>query len=374
MWVSLAVVFAWGVVSCSDSDDQETGALDIVLTKENVEANDISQFAKVVCDGNWTITFDYPEGMSGWCSTPTTSGKGNTQIVLNYTKNTAETERTVIVRLTSGTRTVSTTLLQKGTSGGDNPPIPGEVPRWLELPTVVSDPNCLFLTHYTSIASRRVRNFSLYFDTDERIACWVAYPLCSMYLGSQERTNVFQPDPDIPASDQMGATVPGYDRGHQIPSADRTVSENANIQTFYYSNMTPQLGKFNQNIWANLEGRVRTWARGADTLYVVTGAVLKTVGGSENITYATDRTGKRIAVPNYYFKVLLRLKFSGTTPTYRAIGFWFKHVANSGSVSVTDATTVDDIERKTGLDFFVNLPDDIETRIEAQFSPQEWDL
>ena len=80
--------------------------------------------------------------------------------------------------------------------------------------------------------------------------------------------------------------------GHQIPSADRTTSNIANSQTFYFTNMTPQLSVLNGQMWANLEGQVRTWMAASDTLYVVTGAVLKTVNGNEAVNYATDAKGE----------------------------------------------------------------------------------
>lgn len=374
----VAVIFVLGVVGCSDSDEGDKGGgAEILLSKTQVAATDISQFAEVVCDGTWTISFDYPEGTPEWCSTPNPSGQGNAKIVLEYGKNTSDEARTVTIRLKCGSKVASALLTQNGKSGGTNPepgPNPSPSKGWMELPEVMSQSGCLFLTHWTTISNRNLRNFSLYFDTDERIAYWVAYPLCEAYLGSQGRTDAFQPDPEIPEADQMTSTISGYDRGHQIPSGDRTVNYNANMQTFYYSNMTPQLGKFNQKIWVDLEGKVRGWAKGADTLYVVTGAVLQTAGGNETVKYVSDKSGHRIAVPNYYFKVLLRLTINGTSRNYKSIAFWFRHAANDGPVSVSDALTVDEVERKTGINFFVNLPAETERTVEAQFAPQDWGL
>ncbi|MEI7828833.1 MAG: DNA/RNA non-specific endonuclease, partial [Prolixibacteraceae bacterium] len=165
--------------------------------------------------------------------------------------------------------------------------------------------------------------------------------------------------------------VTGYDRGHQIPSADRTVSTAANSQTFYFTNMTPQLSVFNGQMWASLEGQVRNWMAASDTLYVVTGAVLKTVNGNETVNYATDSKGTKMAVPNYYYKVLLRLK----TGKYDAIGFWFEHKSyGSGQATSSVSKTVRQIEALTGLDFFAILPKATQDNAELTSTPTAWGL
>lgn len=371
-WIAVLVVFVLGFAGC-ESDDEGGSEVGITLTKSTVAATDIAQFMDITCNGSWNITIEYPEGTAAWCSVPNSSGQGDSRVALQYKKNTAEEERKAVIRVSSGGESVSVTLTQLGTSGGGVDPEP-ELAHWLELPATVEQSDCRYVTHYVTVDNKKVRNYTLFFDTSERIAYWVAYPHCKMYLGNVGRTNDFQLDPSFPASEQMTSTIKGYDRGHQIPSGDRTATEEMNIQTFYYTNMTPQLAGFNQKIWVDLETKVRTWVGACDTLYVVTGAVLKTVGGNEAVKYVEDKSGNRIAVPNYYFKVLMQLKLNGGNPSYKAIAFWFKHEAKSGSVTAADASTVDDVERKTGIDFFTNLPEDIQNQVEAQFAPREWGL
>lgn len=372
-WIAILVVFALGFAGCESDDDEDWNVVGITLTKSTVEATDVAQFVDITCNGSWNITVEYPDSTAAWCSVPNKSGEGDSRVALQYTQNTAEEARKAVIRVTSGTAHASATLTQLGTSGVDPNPDPG-LAHWLELPAAVEQPDCRYVTHYVTVNSKHVRNYTLFFDTSERIAYWVAYPHCRMYLGSVGRTNDFQPDPSFPVSDQMTSTIKGYDRGHQIPSGDRTATEEMNIQTFYYTNMTPQLGSFNQKIWVDLENKVRTWVYSCDTLYVVTGAVLKTVGGNETVKYVADKRGNQIAVPNYYFKVLLQLNLNGGNRRYKAIAFWFKHQANSGPVTAADASSVDDVERKTGIDFFVNLPEDIQAQVEAQYAPNEWGL
>lgn len=372
-WIAILVVFALGFAGCESDDDEDWNVVGITLTKSTVEATDVAQFVDITCNGSWNITVEYPDSTAAWCSVPNKSGEGDSRVALQYTQNTAEEARKAVIRVTSGSARASATLTQLGTSGVDPNPDPG-LAHWLELPAAVEQPDCRYVTHYVTVNSKHVRNYTLFFDTSERIAYWVAYPHCRMYLGSVGRTNDFQPDPSFPVSDQMTSTIKGYDRGHQIPSGDRTATEEMNIQTFYYTNMTPQLGSFNQKIWVDLENKVRTWVYSCDTLYVVTGAVLKTVGGNETVKYVADKRGNQIAVPNYYFKVLLQLNLNGGNRRYKAIAFWFKHQANSGPVTAADASSVDDVERKTGIDFFVNLPEDIQAQVEAQYAPNEWGL
>lgn len=371
--ITILVVFALGFTGCESDGDEGWSEVGITLTKSTVEATDIAQFIDITCNGSWNITVEYSDSTAAWCSVPNKSGQGDSRVTLQYTKNTAKEARKAVIRVSSGSASAKATLTQLGTSGIDPNPDPG-LAHWLELPGTVEQPNCRYVTHYVTVSGKNVRNYTLFFDTSERIAYWVAYPHCKMYLGNVGRTNDFQIDPSFPASEQMTSTIKGYDRGHQIPSGDRTATEEMNIQTFYYTNMTPQLAGFNQKIWVDLETKVRTWVNACDTLYVVTGAVLRTVGGNETVKYVEDKSGNRIAVPNYYFKVLMQLRLNGGNPVYKAIAFWFKHQANSGSVSAADASSVHDVERKTGIDFFANLPEDIQAQVEAQFAPREWGL
>jgi endonuclease G len=141
-----------------------------------------------------------------------------------------------------------------------------------------------------------------------------------------------------------------------------------NAQTFMYSNMSPQISAFNQGIWGVLETRVRGWVGGSDTLYICAGGtVLKE---SDIMGYTSPSS---MAVPKYYFKVILRKK--AATGAYDAIGFWFDH-KNYGNEALSSrhVKTIDDIEALTGIDFFYQLPAAEQNRVEAAFSPSAWGL
>ena len=221
------------------------------------------------------------------------------------------------------------------------------------------------------------RNYSFYLDPRACLAIWVAYPLNDNLAGSGSRTNAWALDPKVPREYQpviFSGFKGGYDRGHQLPSADR-LTRGANEQTFYGTNMTPQKGELNQKAWATLEGKVRTWANQFDTLYVVTGCDIR---GSYD--YAYDNDGKDIPVPVGYFKALLGFKKGGTVGNtakqggYTAIGFYFNHEYYSDSEIMGQSMTIDELEEVMGIDFFPNLEAklgaDLYNKVES--TPDSW--
>lgn len=190
------------------------------------------------------------------------------------------------------------------------------------------------------------------------------------YMGTG-RSDKWDYDPKIPRGWQVnyssawGANY--YDRGHQIASADRNATVNKsnptdmNVQTFYYTNITPQRWQLNQQKWESLESYLRgKVANNADTIWVVTGAMLRSAGGSEDILYLPKTNGDggqiEVPVPNYYFKVALWNRSTSGSRHYTAVGFWMGNVDATGSITRSDARTVREIEQLTGFDFFSNLP------------------
>lgn len=209
-----------------------------------------------------------------------------------------------------------------------------------------------------------VRNYAMLYDTRLRMAYWVAYPLCNYYMkGSGKRTDNWDYDPSIGKEQQahLERGIDGYDRGHQLPSADRMTTKADNATTFYYTNITPQTGKgLNQSIWNNLEEKVRRWASHTDTLYVVTGA-MPTDEEHRTVTYALDNDGRRIAVPRYYYKALAR-KVKGR---FQTIAFWLEQKAYDDPNSYMDyALSVSDLERLTGFTFFPTLDVSVKERLD----------
>jgi len=245
---------------------------------------------------------------------------------------------------------------------------------WLELPASPSSLNGKYLvTPRATYMGQNVRNYSILYDPSRYASLWVAYTLYSGVYGGGGGSSWVN-NPLIPASKQTSVKktygeVNGvtYDRGHQIANADRS-STAMNEQTYYWTNSTPQRTEFNAGIWASLEGQARTQAGLTDTLYVATGPVYQTVGGNESVmTFANSANDNKIVpIPNYYYKVLLKVRRTGGVVTEAsAIGFWFVHKAYDNTRWQDYAVSVDEIEQKTGFDFFANLPPGIAAAAEA---------
>ena len=246
---------------------------------------------------------------------------------------------------------------------------------WMEAPESPASLGGKYLvTTRGTLNGKNVRNYSILYDPSRYASLWTAYVYCDAYHGSGTG-NGWLVNPQIPATKQSSCksaypSVDGvtYDRGHQIPNADRNADNSLQNQTYYWTNSTPQHSSFNQGIWNNLENQVRTLAAATDSVYVVTGPVYQTAGGSETVrTFQnSSNDGKVLPIPNYYFKVLLKVKRSGGSITSAsAIGFWFTHEAHSGENWQNFAVSVDEIERKTGFNFFANLPPSIESSAET---------
>ena len=150
-----------------------------------------------------------------------------------------------------------------------------------------------------------------------------------------------------------------YERGYLAPAADMGYSMETMVQSFFYSNMSPQIPRFNRWIWKKMEMQVRNWAIEYDSLYIVTGPIfsdsMKVIGPH------------RVAVPKAYYKVLIQ-KRNGT---WEEIGFVLPN-SNSKVDFKNYATSIDKVEEITGIDFFWGLENKVEFSIEQQFCIQCW--
>lgn len=171
----------------------------------------------------------------------------------------------------------------------------------------------------------------------------------------------------------------GMDHGHLCPSADRLYSQEANIETFFMTNMQPQYNNFNaKGLWYYMEGKTRTWAQNLtskDTLYIVKGGTID----SEDMILR--RISNKLIVPGYFYVAYLMWRpIGGSTDrndssNYKAMALWFKH-EDSACNAVSDFSpymiSIDELEQKTGIDFFCNLPDAVENKVESTLSKNAW--
>jgi len=153
----------------------------------------------------------------------------------------------------------------------------------------------------------------------------------------------------------------GYDRGHLAPSADFRWSAQALSESYYYSNMSPMLAEFNRESWAKLEDLFRAYIyRNPDTqLYMVTGPVLQ-----DDLT-KIPRAVNNVTVPKLFYKMALDLK------NKRAIAFLMPNALNEKPLE-SYAVSIDQVESLTGIDFYHQLPEDMESALEANVDPKEF--
>ena len=205
--------------------------------------------------------------------------------------------------------------------------------------------------------------YTIRYSEEHEQALWVSYKLVSDSLKQQKfkRPDNFRTDPRVRtgSADLKDYENSGYDRGHLAPAADFSYDEFALSQSFYMSNISPQIPAFNRGVWRKLEDRTRQWALKNSELYVVTGPILnkkgKTIGKNE------------VTVPEYYYKILLDVH----KPEIKAIAFLMKNEKSSAKLS-TFVVPIDSIEQLTNLDFFPNLPDELENQLEANVFSEKW--
>ena len=253
--------------------------------------------------------------------------------------------------------------------------------RRLEMPRVAEDGACVFIPHTTQENGRTVVSFSVEQATDVRHPRWVAFTFDATTAkdAGVGRTGKFKADPALGSSlqsnnDDFGTGGnDGIDRGHLCASEDRQYSREANEQTFYFTNMSPQYSRFNQQVWAALEGVVQDWGRtytnGTDTLFVAKGG---TIG--RGMTLSEPETG---TMPRYYYMALLSKKWSAANQQfqYRAIGFLLeqREQAYQRPYRFSQyAMAIDRLEEETGIDFFCNLPDRVEDSVEQLLNLSAW--
>ena len=206
------------------------------------------------------------------------------------------------------------------------------------------------------------QNYSLSYSEPYEQAEWVAYELKSSHLSS---TNHKRPYFEIDNAVKSGAAhwrnykQSGYDRGHLCPAGDRRFSKAAHDETFLTSNISPQEHQFNAGVWNRLEQKVRYWAKKYDGVFVVTGGILK--DGLKTIGE------ERVAVPNQFYKIVL----DNTNGKPKVLAFLMNH-NDSDMPLYKFVVSVDEVEKLTGIDFFPELDDAIENKIEASSSYKNW--
>ncbi len=201
-------------------------------------------------------------------------------------------------------------------------------------------------------------------DGDKKVPVWVAYHLTKEHMaGTHTRSNDFRPDPDLEPGQRAEIEDyknSGYDRGHMAPAGDMKWDARAMSESFLLSNMSPQVGiGFNRGIWAVLEEKIRDWTIARGELYVVTGPIF---ASSDD-----KRIGpNHVAVPTHFYQVIF------DPVRVEAIAFILPNKKLKADTLPTYITSVDEVEKETGLDFISELEDSVENLIEAKVQPGMW--
>ena len=366
-------------ISCSEQDSPElpdnsgnTNQGIASIDQTQINANGGGFIIRVKADGTWQAS-----SSETWCTLSRTSGNGNGSIS-GYMKANTGAERSVIITITAGKEEAKFTLKQLAGNGSNpvpDPEKPSGYASMLEIPALKGGSMNQFITHTTKRNGKDYPTYSLEYSYKYKHSYWIAYHFDNTTGGNVGRNEAYKPDPELPsqyAAKHNDYTNSGYTRGHLCASSDRQYSKEANQQTFYMSNISPQSGNgFNQSgsAWNTGEDKVQAWgyniSRSTDTLYVVKGG---TIGEGMIKGYIKNE----IAIPKYFFMAVL----FRSGDNYKAIGFYMPHENLKDDPDKKDPKkylmSIDALEQETGIDFFHNLPDNIENTVEATYNVNDW--
>lgn len=215
------------------------------------------------------------------------------------------------------------------------------------------------------------KGYAIGYNYQLKSAEWVSYLLLGTNEDGVDREDDFQPDPDIPEEYRTYPTdyedhtvtetgdVQKYHKGHLANSESVDTTRIANLETFYMSNMTPQLSGHNLAIWKGLENRERKWALERKLVLVMAGPLyledsIQTIGKNQ------------VPIPTHYWKVIYDMRKGD------AIGFLIPHKPLKTDQLNNYFESIDAIESKSGLDLLSSLPDDIEGDLEVIKAAKQW--
>ena len=206
--------------------------------------------------------------------------------------------------------------------------------------------------------------FHLQYNFRYKQATWTAYILTRDMVehAVYPRSDNFRRDTSIARSYSASLADyrrSGYDRGHLVPAGDMKWSSTAMNETFYLTNISPQVPGLNRRIWKELEKEVRHWAVINDSIYVITGPVF---------SHVNKHIGKdSLPVPDHFFKVILDISW----PTYKGIAFYMSNQSNSGNI-FRYAISIDSLENILHYDFFPDANPGVIDKVEKNLNKVVW--
>ena len=223
-----------------------------------------------------------------------------------------------------------------------------------------------FLPESTTGEVIKHKYYTLSYSEEHEQAEWVAYKLTEENLRKPKvkRARKFNPDKSVKgiSAYHKDYTHSGYTRGHMAPAGDMNFNTEAMRESFYMSNMSPQVKELNGGIWRELEETVRDWAYDNDELYIVSGPVL----ADGHIIKKIGRN--KVSVPDMFYKIILDIK----KPEQKAIAFLMPNERSERKIQEY-AVSIDEVEELVGINFFADFLDpDVEAKLEAMNSTKKW--
>ncbi|UBF30786.1 DNA/RNA non-specific endonuclease (plasmid) [Kovacikia minuta CCNUW1] len=215
--------------------------------------------------------------------------------------------------------------------------------------------------------------YALSYNRERNIPNWVSWQLNAAWLGDAPRQDNFRPDLTLPSGwyrvTPANYTNSGFDRGHLMSSEDRGVSVAANSATFLMTNIIPQAPDNNRGPWVQFETYCRELVKDGKELYIIAGGA--GFGGTGEKGLLETLTNSKVTVPASTWKVVLvldkpGLRLQGVTEKTRAIAVV---IPNKQGIRHQEwrsfRASVDSVEALTGYDFFSNVPQPVQSVIEA---------
>jgi endonuclease G len=321
-------------------------------------------------DMNITIAGNYfvPASVVEWNGTPlTTTYVSSNQITALVPAN-----------LISGVGTAAVTVYAPPPAGGSSAPLNfsvyNEVTATNNINITMGNPSgAVSDTNYPSNYLIQRGQFCTSYNRDRGIPNWVSWEYDVSWAGSAVRQDNFIPDPLVPAQWYHVVTSDynnsGFSRGHMCPSEDRTKTQADNDSLFFMTNMIPQTQTLNGGPWEVLESYCRTLAQSGDKLFIYSGPYFE--GGTGLAGYMTSFANNKVTVPAKCWKVIMVLPPGSTglvsevTTSTRCIAVIMNNDEESFGTWQSYRVSVDSVEALTGLDFFSNVPVNIQAVIEA---------
>ena len=228
-------------------------------------------------------------------------------------------------------------------------------------------------THTFQYGGKVLRSYSVMLDGDTKAPVWCAFAMNRNVWPNNKvgRNDGWTKDPAFDTGWQQDGIGDPYSKGHLVASNYLQTSVEQNKQTFYLSNQAAQWQtQFNDGIWNNMEQRIAAIAptTATDTLYIAIGVLYEGYIDSDDVFHEGSPTYiGTVPIPSHFYTCLMKCSFdaSGNMTGASGCAYLFENRPYSGSYN-NYKFTIDEVEQRAGLDFFHNVPDDLENNAEGQ--------